>query len=238
MRRAMSFLCVFTLGASLGLAQAPRFGLGFDASTLGLGIEGAVRTTDSTNFRLGFNSFNYGRTLNHDGLNYGGRLDLQSLHASFDWFFWGGLHLSPGVMLYNNNHATAGVSVPSGQQFSLGGTTYTSGSTPVGGSGLMNFSHAGPMLTLGWGNMVPRDGAHLSFHFETGVAYQSTPQVALNLTGIVCDSTGTICQPVASYPGLPANIQQEEQNLQQKLHLLKTYPILSFGLSYSFGGSS
>lgn len=216
-------------------SSGPRLGFGFNTSSLGLGLEGALRLTDSTNLRVGFNDFNYGHSYNHDGVDYAGRLDLRSVHASFDWFFWGSLHLSPGVMLYNGNRVTAGATVPSGQQFTLGGTTYTSGSAnPVSGSGLLSLNKAGPMLTLGFGNLVPRGLSRFSAGFELGAAYQGAPAVALNLNGTVCDSTGTTCAPASSFPGFSGSVQQEQLRLQNILRVFKVYPILSVGFGYSF----
>lgn len=238
MRHFMIVLSLFCAGGLLVQSASaqigePKVGLGFNISSLGIGVQGAYRLGESTDVRLGFNDFNYGHSLNRDGINYAGRLDLRSARAAFDWYVWGPLHISPGVMLYNDNRATATALAPGGQQFTLGGTTYTSSSAaPVTGTGLLNLSKSGPMLTIGLGNMVPT--GRFNMEAEVGAVYQGSPAVTLNLNGTVCDSTGTVCGPTSSFPGFAASVQQEQSTLNHDLRFFKIYPIASIGFAVSF----
>lgn len=241
----LRFLALALLASAPLLAQTPnpnpfpatvtpRMGFGFDASTLGLGVQGAFRITDSSNIRIGFNDFNFARSLTRDGINYGGQLNLRSLHASYDWYFWGPLHLSPGFMLYNHNRGTATALAPAGQTFTFSGTTYTSSSTtPVSGSGLLNLSKAGPMLTIGVGNLVPHNPSHFIVSVEAGVVYQGEPSVTLNFAGDVCDASGANCAPVSTFPGFTTSVQQEEAQLDHDLRVFKLYPVISLVFGFS-----
>lgn len=214
--------------------QPPRFGLGAQISTLGPGVEFAVRVAPALNLRAGFSDFNFSHSLNHDGINYAGSLGLRSLALHADWFIWGPLHISPGLLLYDGNKVSGTASVPAGAQFTLGSTTYTSSaSAPVTGTALLNANKTAPMFTVGLGNLVPRKGGHFGISLEVGAAYQGSPQVALALNGTVCDSTGANCQPTSA-SSVQQNVTAEEQNLNSKLSPFKWYPVLSAGLHYAF----
>jgi hypothetical protein len=220
---------------SLGGSAGSRFGIVLAPSSLGIGLQFAARVSKSSNIRVGFNDFSYGRSLSSDGLRYAGQLTLRSVQATYDWYVWGNLHLSPGVLVYNDNHATATVTAPPGQQFSLGGATYTSSSTnPVTGNGNLTLGRAAPLLLIGLGNPVSRGSGHFGMELDAGVAFEGSPNVVLNLGGTACDSTGTVCAPVASFPGLQNNVQAEQAKLNHDLNPLRFYPIVAVGLSYSF----
>lgn len=88
-------------------------GVGVRLSTLGAGAEAAVSLTNRLNLRGGFNLFQYSRGFSHDGITYKGQLNLQSGEAHLDWYPLGyAFHLSPGLLLYNGNGATATANVP------------------------------------------------------------------------------------------------------------------------------
>jgi hypothetical protein len=122
--------------------------------------------------------FNYDRSFNQDGITYAGQLHFRSVEAHYDWFpFSGSFHLSPGVLVYNGNQLAANASVPGGKTFTLNHTTYASDPTdPINGTGKVDFAKAGPMLTVGWGNLLPRNRRHFSFPFEVGVIYTGAPR--------------------------------------------------------------
>jgi hypothetical protein len=203
-------------------------------STLGIGGEVAIAVSHRTNVRFGFNAFSYGHTFDKDGATYKGNLDLRSAQATYDIFFLKGLHLSPGVLFYNGNQVTANVSVPGGQTFTLGNTTYMSdAANPVAGTGKLTVYKAAPMLLFGIGNLVPRSG-HFSTSFEIGAAYQGPPRVALNLGGSACDSTGLFCRSIASDPTIQSDIVAEQAKLNRSASSYKFYPVISFGVGYKF----
>ena len=99
----------------------------------------------------------------------------------------------------------------------------------------MNAQDPAFTITAGWGNMIPRNGGHWSFPFEIGVALIGAPglNIALN-QGQVCDSNGANCVDVATDPDVQANLQSQVAKYRNDLDPLKTYPIVSFGVAYSF----
>jgi hypothetical protein len=236
-------------GSTRGIATAPaangpapftRFAFGGDISTLGAGFVTASNITRHLNFRMNGSFLSYSiSNLQTQGFNVGAKLDLASTRASVDYYpFHAGFRLSPGFMFYNQNHGTINLVADPGKSFSLGNYTYYSapGSQAVTGQGafgLGNGSHAFT-LTTGWGNVFPRKGGHFSFPFELGVAFIKQPTLTFGLSGFVCDSNGNNCQNVATSPDVQANLAIQIQKYQNDLSNLKTYPIASFGMAYSF----
>ena len=204
-------------------------------STLGVGAEAATSLTRSLNLRGGFNLFSYNRGFTHDGITYKGQLNLRSGELHVDWYPFGhGFHLSPGLLIYNGNGATANASVPGNSTFTLGGTTYTSDPTnPIAGKGKLDFVKAAPTVLFGFGNLVPRS-SHFSVNFETGVVFQGSPRTTLNLTGNACDSTGANCVNAATDPTVQANVLSEQTKVNNKLSPFKYYPVISIGFGYRF----
>jgi hypothetical protein len=223
--------------------QAPRrakkgdsgqIGVGVRLSTLGAGAEVAVSLTNRLNVRGGFNIFQYSRGFNHDGITYKGQLHLRSGEAHLDWYPLGyAFHLSPGLLIYNGNGATATANVPGGNTFTLGGTSYTSDpANPIMGTGKLDFVKVAPTAMFGFGNMVPPT-RHFTFNFELGVVFQGSARTKLSLTGDAC-ANGINCVNAATDPTVQANIVAEQNKINNKLSPFKYYPVISFGFGYRF----
>ena len=240
MRRFSWFAISLVLGAGSLCAQKkgslPRFGLGIKASTLGAGIEAATAITRMSNVRFGFNDFAYSYDFTKDGIAYGSKLNLRSFEAHYDQYIVGGFHISPGVLLYDDNRATASATVPSGQSFTLGPTTYYSGaSSPIVGNGTLGFQYkTAPELLIGFGNLLPRSKRHFAFNFEFGAAYQGSPNVGLNLTGNACTGPGVNCQSIASTPAIQSNVTAQQNKINNDLKVFKYYPVVSLAFGYKF----
>jgi hypothetical protein len=218
-----------------GQHSSSHVGIGVKISTLGAGIETAVPLAAKANLRGGVNFFQYNRAIINDGIHYAGQLQFRSAEAHFDWFPFGGFHVSPGVLFYNGNQLTASASVPGGQNFTLNGTAYQSDSTnPVTGTGKLDFVKVSPSIMLGFGNLIPRSGRHFSFLFEVGGAYQGSARVALNLTGNVCDTaTGMICKSTSD-PTVQANVLAQQQKIRNDINPYRFFPVVSIGFGFNF----
>jgi hypothetical protein len=236
-------------GQSGESSEVPRLGAGAKISTLGIGFEAATGVTAQSNVRGGFNFFNYDRGFTQDGIDYGTDLRLRSIEVHYDWFFSHGFHVSPGLLIYNNNRAEGDAMVPGGRSFTLGGRSYISDpSNPVRGTAEIDFSQkkVSPMVTIGTGNLLRRTGRRLSINFEGGVVFESSPQAVLNLTGSACSSLGgvgapIICQPVSTTPQIQADIQSEQNKINSGTppydsvqSVLKFYPVISIGVGWRF----
>jgi len=212
-------------------------GIAIKASTLGGGAEVAVRVTDRTNLRGGFNVITYSRGFNEDGIPYDGQLNFRTFEAHYDVFPWArSFHISGGILVYAADPITATAHVPANQSFSLGDATYFSDpADPVRGSGKVVFHRAAPTLTFGFGNLVPRgSNRHFSIPVEFGVAFQGSPKTTLGLSGSVCDAPAASCRSVPSDPAVQAQIVSEQNKINSDLSFFKVYPIVSVGFGYKF----
>ena len=226
-------------------ASAPRFAdnfcLGVKASFLGVGAEVAAKVTHRSNLRAGFNVLGYSRGFDKDGINYDGHLSFRTVEAHYDFFPWAkSFHVSGGMLAFIGNPITARASVPGGQTFTLGGTTYYgSSSSPASANGHIGFNKVATTATVGWGNLIRRDTKHISVPFEVGVAFQGSPKTALGLSGNVCTpypegTPGTTCANAATDSTVQSNIVSEQAKIDHSMRYFKVYPIVSVGFGYKF----
>lgn len=224
------------------------FGAG--VSPLGIQMQAATNINSHFNLRGTGNLFNYSTTFTTNGINASASLKLSSAGAALDIFpFHSGFRISPGALFYNGNQVTAAATVPGGTSFTLNNQTFYSantnlatGATPVNGSAILglNTNKTAFSITTGWGKMIPRKGGHFSFPFEAGVAFVGPPTINVILGGWVCeDQAQTECSSFASTAnpiGVSAQsaLQTQETKWTNDLSPLKTYPIVSGGLAYSF----
>lgn len=212
-----------------------NWGIGVKVSTLGIGGEAAFPVTHRSNVRFGFNAFTYNHTFGKDNVSYKGALNLLSAQATWDVFPIGGLHFSPGVLLYNGNKISANANVKGGGSFTLSNVDYISDpANPVSGTGKLTLNKVAPLMLLGFGNLVPRSHRHFSVTFDVGAAYQGEPRATLNFSGNVCDPSGLNCRAISSDPTVLANIQKEQAKINKSASPFRFYPVISFGFGYKF----
>ncbi len=214
-------------------------GAGF--SPLGINLLAATNLNRNLNVRVTGNIFKYtASNISTNGFNVDAKLNLASAGASLDYYPFPshGFRLSPGVLFYNTNSADAIFTAQGGTSFTLNNVTYyASSSNPVRGTGNLGLHSQNPAFTIttGWGNVIPRNGGHFSFPFELGVAFIGAPAVKMALTsGQVCDANGQNCVDVATDPNVQADLQAQVAKYKSDMDPLKTYPIVSFGVAYSF----
>ena len=212
--------------------RAVAFGL--TASTLGAGAELAIPVARTLNLRVGGNYVLLHYPFNIDGIDYSPGLKFTSGRASVDWFpHHGAFHVSAGALYFRNN-ISGTADVAEGQTFSLGGTNYiNSVDDPIHGAASIAYGkRIAPMVLLGFGNILPRSGRHLSVPFEFGGAYLQAPVLNLKLSGTACTTQG--CFNAATDPQVQANLTKEVTTLQSDLRFLQVYPIVSLGLACRF----
>ncbi len=207
----------------------------------GFGIDIATPVASRLNLRGGATFLSYNPNLTIDGETINGAIKLQSVSENFDFFPFGNrFRISPGVVFYNGNHISATTSVPGGQTFTLNDVAYISSpSDPIRGTfGLSFGNQLAPSLTMGFGNMIPRNGGHWSIPFEIGAEYiGKKPVIALSLAGTACQmSTAPAnCSSVASDPTTQQNVVAEQSDLNGDIPAaLRFFPIVSIGVSYRF----
>jgi hypothetical protein len=215
-----------------------RFSVGAFITPLGIGLGGAMAITRSTDVRIAHNFFSYTLAGTSNDIAYTGKLHFGSMQANFDWFPWHGrFHISPGILFQNDNNVSGQGGVPGGDSFTVNGTTYYSSTQdPFQGTGKVTFKKTAPILTVGWGNWLPRmRGKHLSFPFEVGFAYTGQPKITLDLQGSVCESPQPdTCRPVNNYPSFQQNIDDRVRKAEDDLSIIRFYPVISGGVTYKF----
>lgn len=231
--------------AKQATAPAPfsRLALGAGVSAMGIHAQAAINANRFLNLRATGSYFNYTvNNINISGFNVSGKPYFAAAGASLDFYPFPshGLRLSPGVLFYNQNNVTATMTATGGTSFTLNNITYySSASNPVTGVGSVGLhtQKPAPSMTIGWGNMIPRNGGHWSFPVEVGAAYIGQPAIAIALTGgqVCSNSQGTIgCTNVVGNSSLNANLQAQIAKYQKDLDPLRFYPIVSFGVAYNF----
>jgi hypothetical protein len=217
---------------------ASRIGLQAKFSTLGFGGEVGIRVLPKANVRAGFSLFNYSHTFSKDGISYDGKLTLRSVNANFDWYLIGPFHISPGVLLYNGFRGAATAAVAGGQTFTLGSTTYESGTAaPLNGSLAIGPKKVAPELLIGFGNLVPRSSRHFTANVDLGVVFQGALNSTLALGGFACvppNSAGPTCVNAGTDPTVQANVKAQQTKLDNDLKAFKYYPVISFGIGFKF----
>ena len=221
-----------------------RFAVGGGISTMGINLQAAVFATRHLNVRGTGNFFNYqDSNISTNGFNVDAQLNLATAGVSLDYFPWAnhGLRLSPGALIHNDNSLSANMTAAGGTSFTLNNVTYySSQQDPVKGQGSLGLhtEKVAPTMTLGWGNLIPRNGGHFSFPVEVGAAYTGEPSLAIALTsGQVCsDPKGTVnCQNVVGNADVNSNLQAQIAKYKKDLSPMRFYPIVSFGIGFSFG---
>lgn len=217
-----------------------RLALGVGGSPLGIRMMAATDVNPYLNLRIDGAIFKYTRSnVSASDFNVNAHLNLASAGISLDFYPFPnhGLRLSPGFLFYNENGMSGVFSVRGGSSFTLNDTTYyASSSNPVTGFANLGMNTRNPSFTItgGWGNMV-RPKGHFSFPFEIGVALVGQPSlnVVLN-SGQVCDANGLNCINVTSDSHVQSDLQAQVAKYKKDLEPLKTYPIVSAGVAYSF----
>jgi hypothetical protein len=220
-----------------------RIALGASVGPM-MGTTAQIATDLNEHFNLrGTGSyFNYTiDNITESGFTFAPQLNLVSAGASLDYYPFArlGLRLSPGVLLYNTNQASSNFTSTAGETVKLNGNQYYVAS-PVTGVGAVTFYTQKPAFTMttGWGNMIPHKGGHFSFPFEIGAAFVGEPNLSLAFTGgSVCFQSTTLCatpQNVLTYPQVQTDLNAQIAKYRNDLEPFRFYPIVSFGVAYSF----
>lgn len=228
--------------APLAVKPFSRFALGGGISTMGVNLQAATNLNSYMNVRVIGNVFQYNaNNISTNGFSIGAKMNLSTAGVAVDLYpiHNVALRLSPGVLFLNNNSATGTFTAQGGTSFTLDNMTYyASTSNPVQGVGSVGLNTQKPAFTIttGWGNMIPRKaGGHFSFPIEFGVALIGAPTVNVTLnSGQVCNAQGQNCVNVATDADVQTNLQAQVAKYKSDLDPLKTYPIFSFGVAYSF----
>jgi hypothetical protein len=232
--------------ADAPLKPFSRLAVGGGVSAMGINMQVATNLNRHLNLRGMGNYFNY--TVNNistNGFNVSGKVNFATGGAALDYYPFPrhGFRLSPGVLFYNQNQITANGVGATGSSITLSGTKYyseTANPLTLNGNLGLNTRKQAATLTTGWGNMIPRNGGHWSFPFEFGAAFTGVPGINVALTGSACTNqtdaatSGPSCVNMATNTTAQANLTAQINKWKSDLNALQVYPIISFGVAYSF----
>ncbi len=216
-------LCVAlsTLARAPLLAQhGADVSVGLRVSTLGFGLEAAKLVMNHLAVRGGFNYFKISDSRTESDIAFDARLKLTAVTLLADFFpaSRGAFHLSAGFA--TNPVDLRGTGVPNeGGTFEINSHTYQS--SEVGTmTGRVKWPGLGPYLGIGFGTPAAQHGA-LKFVFDLG-AVLGRGKVSLSATG------------AANNPQLQSDLDAEIASIQDDVHKVPLYPVISFGLAYRF----
>ena len=198
--------------------------LGTKIGTLGMGLDISTSLNEDFSVRFNLNGASVTETDSEDGNDFEGTLDLLTAGLLLDYYpFENNFRLSTGAY-YNGNGFTGTAKGAPGSTIDIGGTEYQSselGSLDAD----MSFNSIAPYLGIGWGNNSHDSG--WGFTFDLGAMYHGSGTA--NLT----PNYGNQVTPEIKNE-INQNILQEENSINDDLSSAKFYPVIAFGVNYSF----
>ncbi len=225
-QQSVSVLVAGVLTLWIASTASAGVGLTVKASTLGAGAEVTVGVFDQLNLRAGYNAAQYTFDIDTDEEFDEDDTHIDSIEGEFDWesasllLDWhpGGhaFRFSIGA-LWNNNQFT--LTADAGDNVEIGDNEYQVSDL----YGSISWDEIAPYAGIGVGNAADRD-SHWHFYFDLGVMYTDSPEITLSAT--VSDPT---IQAL-----LDQDIERETAELEDDVESFQWYPVLAFGVSYTF----
>lgn len=213
---------------------------------MGVNLQAAVNANRYMNVRGVGNFFNYSvNNLTVNGFSANGTVNFAAAGVSLDVYPFPnhGFRLSPGALFYNQNRISALASAAAGTSINVDGTKYYSATSDplnaIANLGLNSRKEAFTMTT-GWGNLISRRGGHWSFPLEIGAAFVGAPSLSVVASGSAClDQAQTECSSITGSSQIAtsfqSNLTAQVAKWKSDLSPFSYYPIVSFGVGYSFG---
>jgi hypothetical protein len=212
-------------------------GAGITVGTMGTGLEAAVPYGAYWNIRVGVSYLAYSRTFHNGGSPFDAHLFLGGARLGADWFpHGGGFHVSLGVLVPNLTHTTANINLQPGKVITIEGAQYTTDAAdPFRGSAHSGIASAGPLVSVGWGNLIPRNyHQRFSFPAELGAVYEGPPTVQVTTSGDICPADQG-CRPASSDQVFNHNLATAVRDVNSTLdRYARFFPLISAGVGYRF----
>jgi hypothetical protein len=214
--KLLAFGTFFIPQLSVAWAESgPEIAVGPVVSSPGIGIQAsAPLIAQKLNITAGVTGFGFSFSVNADdgeaGSNYRAKVRLGAVPVYLSYYPGAGWFNLEGGILFNNNR----VSYTS--DYVADGRNYgdVTGST--------HFNTVAPFIGIGFGQ--PFSGTRLSFTGNLGVAFAGGPGITLQPSHAL----------VEEIPGVAADIQANQNELNNKAKWAEFFPVLSLGLDYRF----
>jgi hypothetical protein len=186
------------------------------AGSTGFDLGYAFKLNTQVGLRAELNHLSYGRDFNSNGADYSASLKFSTVGAFVDYFPAGSLRLTGGLLL--GTRKLEGSGVTTGGSVTINDTAYPA---PAGEGVFVTdkFPSVSPYLGLGFGHGQSKPG--LGFYFDAGAAF-GKGEVTLNVTPALLTAAGQ------------NNVDAERAKVQDKLDQLRVYPVVKFGVSYTY----
>ncbi|MGK7899875.1 MAG: hypothetical protein AB4352_00405 [Hormoscilla sp.] len=211
------------------IAQVPLLGLsgwaiGPKAGTLGLGADIVKSILPNLNARVGLSGLDIGVDISSDNIDYEGDVNLGGIPLLVDFYpLFSGFRVTGGLVINNNKIEVDAKGRDEDGSIRIGDRDFTV--RDVGDiKGDVEYNDIAPYIGIGFGNPV-RPGKSFGFSIDIGVMFQGAGDVSLRATNP---------SPAALSAGINAQLEREEDDLQDEVDKIQVYPILQIGVTYQF----
>ncbi len=196
----------------------PRFSVGANASTLGIGGEGGYQVNDFLGLRLVGNYLPVDFDFDTDDVSYDAEVDWRSAGVVVDIYPFGGTFRLTGGARYNANEID--LDATPRRNVDIGGQTFTPSEVGTIDADV-DFDNFAPYVGLGWEDRW--FGGHLGFSFDLGVYYQGD----VSVDG---DADGTL----ANDPDFQQALAREIREIEDELDFFSWYPVVGVSVTIRF----
>ena len=192
------------------------------AGTLGLGADLVAEIIPHLNGRIGISGLNVNAEVSSDRIDYDGDVSLGGIPLFVDWYpAKSGFRVTGGLVINNNKVELD--SQDRDRTVTIGDREFTV--SDVGDlEGEVEFNDIAPYIGIGFGNPV-KPGRQWGFTVDLGIMFQGKGDVNINATN---------ASQAALDLGLNAQLEREEEDVQDEVDNFQVYPILQIGVTYQF----
>jgi len=231
-QKCVSAAAIAALAVPSFSAQAlPDVAVGVTAGTAGIGGQVTAGVLPFLNVRGSIQGFGINRSINEDGIDYDGKLQLLTYGAYVDVYpFIKGPRLSAGLV---GNANKVRLRATCEDSCEVGDLTVSGRDAQV--NGRLGFNGVSPYLGLGFTN--PIQGLPFYVGFDAGVLFHGKPKPQLSAagTGTISDGNGTRANvDLANDPAVQDAIAREESNLAADIDQYKFYPVVQVSIGWRF----
>ncbi|MGD2121800.1 MAG: hypothetical protein PVJ76_08645 [Gemmatimonadota bacterium] len=218
MNKLTAYFLLLTLTFPSTLS-AQELALGARVGTLGIGAEAALGLSENFAIRGGLGSFFYEYDDEYDDVEYTISPPSMTGTLGIDFYPSGGsFRLMAGLMFRNGDFEAESGDLASAGSVEIGDNEYDEAGFL---KGVVATNSTAPFVGLGFGNHTQ---GGFGFFIDFGVAFVGEADVSITASG-----------PIASAPGIQADLDREAQNIQDDAaSYLKYWPILNLGLKIPF----
>lgn len=229
------------------VAQLPLYdwwrhpGVSVSVGINGVGVDVAEAFRQHINLRVGAEFLRYTGQFTAQGAQVDINLRLGGGHAGVDVFPFqhSSFRISPQLRFGILTRGIGNVLIPPGEVVSFSGVDYSSTAyDPLRGSAYFDTRKIAPGISVGFGNLVPRERyQHWSFPADLGFYYIGQPNLQVSFVGTACSANpngGTSCDDVTKDPGFQSDLARFIQRNRHNVSYGSLFPVLSFGVGYRF----